>query len=168
MFGGGGWAAIELTPTEVTSLEIGLEFGASMSLDVGVASGSVSLTAGVYLEMGLDEKKRRTTILEGFVKLHGELEVLGLITISATFNMSLRYIAMSSGAGKVHGRATLIVEVDVALFSDSVEITVERTFSNSPGDPTFKDLLPPRSGGVDAGSPAWDDYCDAFAPLGAA
>jgi hypothetical protein len=169
MFGGGGWFGLELTPEGVTSLELGLEFGAQMALDVGVASGSVSLTAGVYIQMGEDEAGQRTTLLEGFVRLCGELEILGVITISAEFNMSLRYISMSGGRSKVHGKATLIVEVDVVLFSKSVEVTVERTFSNKPGDPTFLDLVPPdQETDISAGSTAWDQYCDAFATVGAA
>jgi hypothetical protein len=158
MFGGGGWASMVLGPDKVEALDIGLEFGASASLDIGVASGSVSITAGVYIAVDEDEQGRTNALLTGFLRLCGELDVMGLVSVSAEFYMALTYITQGK---KVHGLATLTIEVDVLMFSDSVELTVERYFSNDPGDPTFADLMP----GDDAGSsPAWDEYCRAFAP----
>ncbi len=40
--GGGGWFLIRLAPDELDVLEVGLEAGASLAVDFGVASGSVS------------------------------------------------------------------------------------------------------------------------------
>ena len=63
---------------------------------------------------------------------------------------------------KLHGRASLVVEVEVLFFSASVEIVVERQLAGSRGDPTMLDMLPPDAGGEDY----WATYCNAFAPLG--
>ncbi len=164
IFGGGGFAAIEVTPDGVKSLEISLEFGAAASVDFGVASGSVSIMAGIYFKMSGDEVS-----LTGFVRLNGELDVLGLISASLEFNVSLTY-----DGKELWGQATLTVEVDVALYSGSVEITCEKTFARSgasdralgegsarrgpapaPAQITFKDLFTT----VDP----WQEYSNAFA-----
>jgi hypothetical protein len=81
----------------------------------------------------------------------GSLSVLGLITVSVEFNLTFTY---DSGKDKAYGRATLTVEVEVAFFSKSVELTVERGFGGS-GDPKFADLF---------NTPAtWSEYALAFA-----
>ena len=61
----------------------------------------------------------------------GELDVLGLVSLSLEFIMSLAYESAGNGNGVVWGEATLIAEVEVVCFSDSVEISVRREF----GDP---------------------------------
>ncbi len=167
IFGGGGFAAIEVTPDGVKSLEISLEFGAAASVDFGVASGSVSIMAGIYFKMKGDDVS-----LTGFVRLNGELDVLGVISASLEFNVSLTY---ESSSNELWGQATLTVEVDVLLYSGSVEITCEKRFSPSgdtsprakagQSDPraisaspqpiTFEDLYPTND--------PWTTYSDAFA-----
>jgi hypothetical protein len=55
----------------------------------------------------------------------------------------------------VWGEASLIIEVDVLLFSGSVEVHCRREFAGSESDPTFLDLMPEVNN--------WTDYCAAFA-----
>ena len=60
------------------------------------------------------------------------------------------------------GRATLTVEVHVLFFSASVEISCERKFAGSSGDPSFAQLMEPYLLNGATVKP-WDDYSMAFA-----
>ncbi len=150
--GGGGWFAIRLSPRGLEVLELGLEAGAYLSINLGVASGSVSMAIGIYLRMEADKGS-----LTAYFRLRGEVSVLGLITASIELYLSLTYDFPS---GKLTGTATITVKVKVLCFSKSVSITCQRSFAGSNGDPTFAEVM-----GVqpDFTSPLWTDYCLAFA-----
>ena len=49
LFGGGGFLALEVEGNELQQLEAQLDFGAAASLDLVVASASVSVTAGIHV-----------------------------------------------------------------------------------------------------------------------
>ncbi|MGE2714431.1 LysM peptidoglycan-binding domain-containing protein [Mycolicibacterium litorale] len=148
--GGGGWVGIRLSPMGLVLLEMGLEAGASLSVDLVVASGSVSVMVGVYLR--LEDKKGQLT---AYFRIRGEVEVLGIASASITLELSLRY---DTDTGKLVGRASLTVEIEVAFFSASVEIVVERRLAGSKGDPSLKDVMPPDEGGEQL----WNQYYAAF------
>ncbi len=158
LFGGGGFFAITLNPSGVQILEVALEFGASVSLDFGVASGGVSVMAGIYFKLA-NEGGTETCTLTGYFRLHGEVDVLGLISASITLELSLSY---EFSSGKCVGRATLTIEVEVLFFSASVEIACERKFAGSKGDPSFEQLMEPYILNGTTVRP-WDEYCGAFA-----
>lgn len=145
MFGGGGYFGLIVTTKEI-GFEAALEFGGSFSFNIGIASGGVYVMAGVYFK-----KMGEECILEGYLKLGGSLEILGLITISVEFYMSLTY---QEPGGKVYGQAELKVKVEVLCFSKSVTLRVERRFKGSENDPLFIDLMSQNN---------WDEYCNAFA-----
>ncbi|WP_020108242.1 LysM peptidoglycan-binding domain-containing protein [Nocardia sp. 348MFTsu5.1] len=149
--GGGGWVGIRLSPAGLVLLEMGLEAGAALSLDFGVASGSVSVMIGIYLRL---EGERGQ--LTGYFRIRGEVDVLGLASASLTLELSLTYDTFT---GKLVGRASLVLEVEVLFFSASVEVTVERRLAGSRGDPSLRDIMPPERGGNNM----WDNYFDAFA-----
>jgi hypothetical protein len=147
--GGGGFFHLQLDTDGIRQLEAALEFGASASINLGVASGGVHIMAGVYFAMG---KKNGVefSVLAGYLRLGGELSVLGLISISLEFNLCFAY-----EDGKAAGRATLTVKVEVVFFSTSVEISVEKRFGGSSGDPRFFQVFE---------TPAvWSQYASAFA-----
>jgi hypothetical protein len=147
--GGGGFFHLQLDTGGIRLLEAALEFGAAASIDLGVASGGVHIMAGIYFAMGNKDGKD-LSVLSGYLRLGGELSVLGLISISLEFVLSFGY-----ENGKAAGRATLTVKVEVAFFSTSVDITVEKKFGGSSGDPRFLDVFE---------TPAvWDEYASAFA-----
>ncbi len=150
--GGGGFVGVRLSPKGMVLLEMSLEAGARLSIDLGVASGSVSVMVGIYLRLEADAGS-----LTGYLRIRGEVDVLGLISASITLELSLTY---DFPTGKMIGRASLEIEVDVFLLSFSVTVTCERRLAGSNGDPTMAELM-----GVEAdgSSPAWDDYCTAFA-----
>lgn len=152
MFGGGGFFAITLDPDGVQILEASLEFGASLSVNLGVASGGVTVMAGIYYKMEIDE-----ATLTGYFRMSGEVDVLGLISACIELYLGLAYEFES---GKCAGKATITVEVSVAFFSTSVSISCERKFAGSNGDPSFAQLMGP---GSDFAVEPWTKYCEAFA-----
>ena len=150
--GGGGWVGLRASPKGLVELEMGLEAGAALSIDLGVASGSVAITVGVYLRLEGDAGS-----LTAYFRIRGEVDVLGLISASITLELSLTY---DFPTGKLIGRASIVVEVEVLFFSASVEVSCERKLAGSKGDPTLADIMP---AGPDGSSPAWSQYCAAFA-----
>jgi hypothetical protein len=88
--------------------------------------------------------------LTGYLRAGGALCVLGLITISMEFYMAINY---QTSPKRLWGEASVTVEVEVAFFSKSVCVKMERDFASSP-PPTFQDVVPK----IDD----WSDYCDAF------
>ncbi len=167
MFSGGGFFGLALGADGIELVEASLEFGASISLSIGVASGGVHVYAGIYFSYGADPDNGgvETCILTGYVRLGGELEVLAIISMSLEFYMAITYEAIGDKS-KVLGQATLTVEVEVFVFSASVSMTAEKHFGNAPGDPTFMDLMPPSNDDPND-SPFWDEYCDAYDAYGA-
>ena len=149
--GGGGWVGIRLATKGLVMLEMGLEAGAALSVDLGVASGSVSVMIGVYLRLEDDKGQ-----LTAYFRIRGEVEVLGIASASITLELSLTY---DFDSGKLIGRATLRVEIEVLFFSASVEITCERKFAGSKGDPALADIMPPTQGGQGL----WNQYFSSFA-----
>jgi hypothetical protein len=164
LFGGGGFFGITLDPHGIQILEASFEFGASISIDFGVASGGVYVMAGLYFRM-----EKSACSLTGYFRLGGHVSVLGLITASLELYLELRYEFES---GKCVGMAMLTIEVEIFMFSISVTIKCERKFAGANGDPSFRDLM-----GVNPALPlddelalidddtayAWREYCEAFA-----
>ena len=159
LLGGGGFVAIIVAANGIKELEVQLDFGARVAIDLGVASGLVYYKGGFYFHYTDDE-----LLFEGFVELGGRLTLLGLISMSLTFHLGLCYEALelpdkADGAPRsqtrLFGQASLTVEVELLLYSESVTIRVEKTFIGSEADPTFVQLIE---------TPAvWAEYCDAFA-----
>lgn len=155
IFGGGGFFGMGMGLDGIELMEGSLEFGAFLSLDLGVASGSAHAAVGIYFKYEQDPgpPKKDTTELSGFCSIGGELEVLGLITVSTEFYMSITYMSEDNSCT---GQASLTVEVDVALFHQSVTLgPIEKKFSHSPPlDQLAFGYLMPQTG--------WDDYVAAF------
>lgn len=149
LLGGGGFFAIGIGTEGVREIEAALEFGAEVAIDLGVASGGVEIKAGVYFHW-----MQKSVELAGYVRLHGELSVLGLISASLTFNLQLAYLK-DSGHSVVWGEATLVVEIEILFFSADVSVKCRREFGGSDGDPKFIELIPDQA--------TWAEYCEAFA-----
>jgi hypothetical protein len=148
--GGGGFVGVSVGLDGVETVEAALEFGGSLALNLGVAAGTAYVMAGIYFKVEKPKGQPDAVALTGYLRCGGELEVLGLVSISAEFYMGLTYEAT---AKKVWGQAVLTVEVEVLFFSESVNIEVRREFTSSKAF-TFAEVIPRE---------AWDEYCDAFA-----
>jgi hypothetical protein len=150
--GGGGFFGLRLGPDRLLVLELCLEAGATLSVDFGVASGSISAMVGIYMRL-----EGEAGSLAGYFRLRGEVDVLGLISASIELYLELHY---DFPTGKMIGSAQLTIKVEVLFFSASVTIRAERRLAGSNGDPNFIDVMGLEPEGS---SPAWSDYCLAFA-----
>lgn len=118
MFGGGGYLDMEIDKTGVRRLEISLEFGAMVAVDFVVAQGEVHALGGVTCVVAPGGAE-----LTGYLRFGGCVEVLGLLTVSIELRVALRAVILQpSGAVRLTGRATLVLEIDLTLLSESVEL----------------------------------------------
>ncbi|MGW1520835.1 hypothetical protein [Streptomyces sp. NPDC002287] len=147
LFGGGGFLALTVNTREVVRLEGQVEFGAAVALNLGVASGSVSVTACVNVRLD-----KGASSVSGFLRAYGELDVLGIVNISVEFYLGLRFQPPKT----LYGFASVTVRVRVAFFSQSVTMSLERSFAGG-NDPSFVQAFPTAQ--------PWRDRCAAFAPM---
>ncbi|NLL89563.1 MAG: hypothetical protein GX226_00410 [Dehalococcoidales bacterium] len=176
--GGGGYFAIEVGLDGVERLEAALEFGASMALDLVVASGKVYIMGGIYFEMEKVGQPDETISLTAYIRMGGSLKILGLITLSVEFYLGLSY---QKPPNELWGQAKLTVKVEVLFFSASVELSVERRIA---GGDSGGGSHPPAASGIREGYNAklkaphgggnfedlmnedeWVEYTDAFAQV---
>lgn len=114
MFGGGGYLELEVDHSGLRRLEASLEFGASVAISFGIADAEVHAMGGVrYLMVGTEVK------LSGFLRIGGSVDLLGLITVSVELMLMLTY---DTSGNRMVGRATLVLEIDLTFWSDSVEL----------------------------------------------
>lgn len=156
LLGGGGFFGIGVSAAGVNEIEAALEFGAVVAINLGVASGSVEVKAGIYFHWLEPLPGDGSVELAGYVRIHGELCVLALISVSLTFNLQLGYLK-EGGKSIVYGEAKLTVEIEILMFSTSVSVQCRREFSGAEGDPKFIEQVPDNH--------TWATYCDAFAPV---
>jgi hypothetical protein len=150
LFGGGGFLAIAVGMDGVEVVEASLEFGGAFSLNLGVASGSVEVMAGIYFKWERISPTEDRVLIVGYVRMGGAIEALGIITVSVMFYLGLSY----QSDGKVRGQATLTVKVEIAMFSASVNLTVEKSFGGSAADPNFGQAI---------AASDWSKYAECFA-----
>ncbi len=135
-FGGGGFFGIELGLDGLELMEASFEFGAAVALDFGVASGSVSIMAGIYFKL---QKKPAgdECLITGYVRVNGNLNICGIITVSIELYLEISYD--SGPPKKCWGEATLTLKVSVLFFSISFSTTMRKEFV----DPSllFKDYM---------------------------
>ncbi len=178
IFGGGGFFNLSLGTVGVKEIAGSFEFGAMAALDIGVASGAVSVQAGFYFMFALDITKtpaQETCVLSGFVKLNGNLSVLDIITLSLEFDLTLTYL---SSPGEITGTATLVISVSLLYFSKTVTLTASKTFVNphsggqvsaharrSGHDQAQIVANTPQGFGDQMTQSDWNTYCGAFAPV---
>jgi hypothetical protein len=134
MFGGGGFFLIGVGFGGIQQIQAQFEFEGQFELDILVASGGLSLAAGVYYSYAAPPSPGTggTTTLTGFVRMTGELSMLGLISISAELDLSLTY-QETGGQSSVAGTASLTVTITICFFSVSPSITVHKQFSGGGG-----------------------------------
>jgi hypothetical protein len=152
LFGGGFYFGLTANADGLAVLEGAIEFGAAASVDFGVASGSVSVMAGLYFKI-----EGGDYTLAGYFRMRGEVEALGIVSVSIELYLEMRY---ESASGKCTGTATISLEIEVAMFSKTISISCTKKFAGANGDPTLAELL---DVAPDATSADWNAYCGAFA-----
>lgn len=139
LFGGGGFFAVEIEASErgVVLVEVLLEFGGKFAFDIGIASGGVYVMAGFYFKYGLDpETGQKGIYLEGYLRMGGQISVLGLITVSLEFKMLIAYeekvisttATTKTISKKLWGEASLVVKIEILFFETSVTLSVRKEF----------------------------------------
>ncbi len=161
LYGGGGFFRMVTTLKGLQYIEAAFEFGAAVSLNVGVASGGVSVMGGFYFKILLTEKIINgvsedivETTLTGYLRINGNLSILGLITVSLEFYLAFTAVFVGDKVEKLEGIATLKVKVEVLFFSKTVSVTVRRELKGADADPKFAEMIEEDD---------WQEYCLAFA-----
>jgi hypothetical protein len=144
IFGGGGFFSLALGADGIEELQVGLDFGAAVSINLGVASGGVSIMAGIYYQ-----ETPGQIMLTGFLRADGNLSILGIISLSMEFYLGLTYLK----PGQAYGEASVTVSISVLFFSASVTATMRKTLGGG-SDPDFRQAISRTD---------WDTYCEAFA-----
>jgi hypothetical protein len=132
-FGGGGYLLVAAGLTSLESLTASFDFEGQFSLDLTVASGGVSVIAGITFSYAAAPAAPPATAgatLTGFVRITGDVEVLGILSISLEVQLSLSYNSLDNTAT---GTATMTVSISLCFFSTSVSITVQKSFAGSSG-----------------------------------
>ncbi|TRX71566.1 hypothetical protein [Carboxylicivirga sp. M1479] len=164
-FGGGGYFMMITTLKGLKSIEAALEFGAAISLNVGVASGGVSVMGGIYYKFEIIEKVLPTpdgdvveeigsSTIIGYIRINGHLSILGIISISMEFYLAFIAVFSEGKVQKLEGVATIKVKVEVLFFSKTVSVTVRRELKGADADPKFIEMIDEDD---------WQEYCMAFA-----
>jgi hypothetical protein len=159
MLGGGGYIDIELDGRGLRRLDVSLEFGASVAVDFVVAKGEAHILGGIRFELLSDQSVR----LVGFLRIGGSLEVLGLVSVSVELVLALGY---QSRGNRLVGRATLIIEIDLTIYSDSVEVD-SGEWILAGGDERASSLAPPpvRAVSDDDYAQMWQQHKSAYEPV---
>jgi hypothetical protein len=162
LLAGGGYLLINMDTSGIQKIEFAIEFGANVALDLFVATGSVHILAGALLSFG-----QAGNLLTGYLRAGGELTVLGLVSVSVEFKLSLTY---DSTNDDLHGEASLTIEVSVAFISKSITLELERHFHGAGGGlsaarTAFADPLPPGAPDLTEilKDTDWAEYAAAFA-----
>ncbi|MFE5753436.1 hypothetical protein ACFQ7I_06945 [Streptomyces massasporeus] len=158
-FGGGGYADVEIAGDSEPRVEISLEFGAMLALDFVVAKAEVHALGGVRFQRRPDGHVE----LEAFIRIGGSVELLGLVTVAVELRVSLTYL---DGPPRLFGRATLVIELDLTLYSETVTVdsgTFELIGGSAPARGVRRLTAAERAERDDAGFEAWQRYRKAFA-----
>jgi hypothetical protein len=125
ILGGGGFFALQLNPTGVDLIEGSMEFGAAIFLDVSVAKGHASITAGVYFSTQGDN-----SCLKGFVRACGSLRVIGIISVSLVLELSLGY-ERREGRSVAAGECVMTLSIEIGFFSVDVTLRYRKEMEGS-------------------------------------
>ncbi len=185
VLGIGGSGSIELEvaphPAGIVRAEITFAVVLEIAVDVIVARGAISASIGVALEIESTEVTNEANgqletiddvTLTASVECIGEIEVLGILTITVEFLLALEYRVNDR---LLTGEVTISVEVDATIAKKQVEFTIEQEFSL--GDPGAVALASTGRRGLAAASSTgsfafadkydsdtkWSDYCASFA-----
>lgn len=163
MFGGSGYITLVLGLQQVQQVTASVQFGGNFELDIYVASGGISVTAGIFYQYTAANGLQLT----GFVKMQGSLEVLGIVSISCELDLSLTYQVDNAGNSYVSGQAQLTASIHILFFTISIGVTIHKQFSGSGSAPPAQDpgivrprnahALPPEPAPVASASGSYTD-----------
>lgn len=126
-FGGDGSFGLEVDAKRIVLIEGSLAVSYELGIDIVIASASVSVSFGAYVEFVIDENDEQEVTLGAYATVSGSISALGLFEISGAVTVALEYqlnrkllrgIAMITGEisspfGKKE--VTHDVEIEIAL-----------------------------------------------------
>ncbi|HEY2511466.1 MAG TPA: hypothetical protein VGI39_11445 [Polyangiaceae bacterium] len=155
LLGGGGYFTVTISPKGLEHLEASICVGAQVALNLlDIAQGSVSIMVGFTFT--IDEGDVSFT---AFLRLHGELDILGVVTISVDLNLSITY---DFGTRTMIAAGSIAVDVSILFFSINVSLPFRKEFHACNNDPTLRELMPPDPT-TNAPGVYWAEYVNAFA-----
>jgi len=116
-FGGGGYFGIGFTPNRLSYLEAGFEVGLILNIEYAVVKGKAKAAIGFNLRVDFPDKDLNPDLptavvqLTGYVRVEGQLKVLGVVEVSILFLLALTYISLNnclSGADPAEGEDRLL------------------------------------------------------------
>jgi hypothetical protein len=127
-YAGAGFFRTVLGAAGPVALEVSLEFGGNYEANFGgIAHGKAYLMAGVYY--GLFERNgSKDTVLEGYVRAGGNLDVLSIGSVSVVVFLRLRF--QNGGA---EGSVTVTVTVRIALVEISQHFEAHQRYGGGGG-----------------------------------
>ncbi len=127
IFGGRGFFNLTTTPKQIQIIDMAIEFGGYLGIDLVIAKGEVFLMAGFRYTYNFREKRMS---FEGYLICGGSVTVFGFITVSVTFYLGLRY-QQFEGRSTLYGTASLTYSVKIAFFKKSFTLTYSKRFHGS-------------------------------------
>jgi hypothetical protein len=112
--GGGGYIVVRIGGAGIVGFEASMEFGAMVEINLVIVSAEVHAFGGLRFTRTNDLIE-----LEAFIRIGGSVELLGLVSIAVELKVRLIYLP---DPNILVGRATVVVEIDVTLFSESVTL----------------------------------------------
>jgi len=114
--GGGGYILVEIGAGGLSRVDVSLEFGAMIAVDFRIAAAEVHALGGVTIR-GDDSG----VSFAAFIRLGGSVELLGVVSVSIELKLVLAYDD-DDGANRLFGRATLVIDIDLLFFSETLEL----------------------------------------------
>jgi len=130
-FGGGGYFGIGFTPSRLSYLEAGFQVGLILNVQYAVVKGKVTAALGINLRVDFPDKDLNpnypTAIVQltGYVRVEGQLKVMGCVEVSILFLLSLTWISLNNC---LSGTVQLSIKVKIAFFAVKVTLTVRKVF----------------------------------------
>lgn len=149
--GGGGSFLLQTDVGGVKLVEVAIEVGAVVELNLVVVQASAQVLIGVFVRAAAGQ----ATGFSGYLRLHGSVSLFALVTVSLDV-----LLGMTLKGSVATARASVTLSVKLLVFSRSVSFTVERSIDLH----TVPDLSgpggPPRR--LFRSAADWSDYCRAF------
>jgi hypothetical protein len=184
IFTGGGFVGIGIGADGVELLEFSFDFGLGYSIDIGIASGEISLVGGVYYESQKLPDGSQEVQLTAYIKASGGVSCLGIISVSVELYLALTYIS-EGGTSSLSGDATLSISVHILFFGGTISVHMHKQFEGSATDSGAPQIArrkraalgggvhqlddatyPVNSFGASLSEEDWETYCTSFALTG--
>jgi len=134
-YGGGFCFVLGIGANGIQKIEAWFLFSGKAALDIGVASGGVCIECGIYFSIARNQAGQQEVKLGGLFRISGHMSVLGVVSVSVEFKLQLEYDASNN---KLAGEASLVVKIELLLFTETVTLRVGKEFPGS----TMTAMLP--------------------------